>query len=114
MQEATSKKKAIATRLALARKQAGLSQLQVAKILGLNRPSISEMEAGRRNVLAEELAILAEAYGVSISWLACEDTDKVDTHRDQLVLAARKLANLKKQDLEKVVDFLLSLPREGK
>jgi transcriptional regulator with XRE-family HTH domain len=107
MQEATSKKKAIATRLALARKQAGLSQLQVAKILGLNRPSISEMEA-------EELAILAEAYGVSISWLACEDTDKVDTHRDQLVLAARKLANLKKQDLEKVVDFLLSLPREGK
>ena len=38
----------------------GLSQGQVAKMLGLQRPSVTEIEAGNRAVAAEELARLAE------------------------------------------------------
>src|SRR5262245_20365946 len=103
MDKAHKKKEAIASRLALARKQAGLSQAQVAKMLNLHRPSITEAEAGRRNVTATEIAKLAEIYGVSVDWLACADTDSADETNDRIQLAARELAKLKKEDLEKVL-----------
>ena len=41
------KSSGIGGRLRMAREMAGLSQSQVAKMLSLHRPSISEMEAGR-------------------------------------------------------------------
>ena len=109
MDKEQRKKEAIASRLALARKQAGLSQAQVAKMLKLHRPSISEAEAGRRNVTATEVTKLAEIYGVSLEWLACTDTDAADETRDRIQLAARELAKLKKDDLEKVLGLLSAL-----
>ena len=105
------KKEAIASRLALARKQAGLSQAQVAKMLNLHRPSISEAEAGRRNVSATEIAKLAEIYGVGVEWLAASDTGSADQNRDRIQLAARELAKLKKGDLDKVLGLLSALKR---
>ena len=111
MDNAQKKKEAIASRLALARKQAGLSQAQVAKMLNLHRPSISEAEGGRRNVSATEIAKLAEIYGVSVDWLAGSDTDSADQNRDRIQLAARELAKLKKGDLEKVLGLLSALKR---
>jgi len=109
------KKEAIASRLALARKQAGLSQAQVAKMLDLHRPSISEAEAGRRNVTAIELAKLAEIYGVSLDWLGCTNKDESSGANDKIQLAARELAKLKNDDLEKVLSLLQALKTpEGK
>ena len=115
MDNEQKKKEAIASRLALARKQAGLSQAQVAKILNLHRPSISEAEAGRRNVTATELAKLAEIYGVSLDWLGCTNTDLGGGANDKIQLAARELAKLKNNDLEKVLALLQALKTpEGK
>ena len=111
MEKLNQKKEAIASRLGLARKQAGLSQGQVAKMLNLHRPSISEAEAGRRNVTATEIAKLAEIYGVSVGWLACADSDSPDLGRDRIQLAARELAKLKKHDLDKVLDLLSALKK---
>ena len=59
----------VAERLRLAREQAGLSQGQVARLLGKHRPTISEIEAGRRSVSAEELGVFADIYEVSATWL---------------------------------------------
>ena len=50
------KRQIIASRVREARRLAGLSQGQVAKMLGLQRPSVSEIEAGNRAVAAEELS----------------------------------------------------------
>ena len=97
----------IAVRLRTAREQAGLSQAQVARILGLHRPSVSEMEAGRRRVTAEEIANLARIYGVSVAWLT--NTEDTSAQRARIELAARKLAHLKPEDLEKVLDLLTAL-----
>lgn len=99
------------SRLRLAREQAGLSQGQVAQLMQLHRPSISEMEAGRRKVSAEELAKLAEIYGVDVSWLA----GRADTPFDQarVELAARELAKLKPEDLTTVLRLLETLKRSG-
>jgi transcriptional regulator with XRE-family HTH domain len=69
MTDLGSRRGAIANKLKAARERVGLTQAQVARILGLHRPSISEIEAGRRSVSAEELATLAETYKVSLDWL---------------------------------------------
>nr|MDQ3081556.1 helix-turn-helix transcriptional regulator [Gemmatimonadota bacterium] len=52
----------IPARLRAAREAAGLSQGQVAKLMKMHRPTISEMEAGNRRISAEELAKLANLY----------------------------------------------------
>ena len=99
----------LAIRLRQAREQAGLSQGQVAKLLGMHRPTISELEAGRRKVSADELALFAEKYGVSINWLtASPNEDEVD---DRVTLAARELSALRPEDLDRVVRLLASLRR---
>ena len=92
MKEANSLKESIASRLRTARELSGLSQGQVARKLEMHRPTITEMEAGRRNVTATELKEFASIYDVSVSWLACEDSDKLDTQEDKMYLAARKLS----------------------
>ncbi len=109
MTEAKDKKVIIASRMREARKMAGLSQAQVAKMLGLHRPSISEIEAGNRSVSAEEIAQLAEIYDVSALWLLGEGVDKVDVHDDKLQLAARELQKLKPEDLDRLLTLLASM-----
>ena len=98
----------VAERLRLARQQAGLSQGQVAKMLDMHRPTISEIEAGRRRVPAEELAQFSRIYEVSVAWLAGSEGgyEGVD---DRVRLAARELSKLKRDDLDKVLRLLSSL-----
>jgi len=100
----------IADRLRSAREMAGLSQAQVARVFHMHRPTISEMEAGRRKVSADELRQLAELYEVDIAWLAGSQSEE-DSPR--IALAARELAKLKEDDLDRVVQLLQSL-RRGK
>ena len=63
MSKHEEKRKVIASRLRLSREMAGLTQGQVAKSLDWHRPTVSEIEAGRRRVSAEELTALAKMYG---------------------------------------------------
>lgn len=98
----------MALRLRLAREQAGLSQGQVAKMVSKHRPTISEIEAGRRRVTADELTMFSRIYDVSVSWLSgAEGGEDIDDERVRL--AARELAKLKKEDLDKVLRLLASM-----
>lgn len=63
----------IAERLKEARFQSGLSQESAAKKLGIPRPSISEIESGKRKVSAEEIIQFSNIYKVSTSWLLNEE-----------------------------------------
>lgn len=109
-----SKRQIIAARVREARRMAGLSQGQVAKMLGLQRPSVSEMEAGNRAVSAEELAKLAQIFEVSTSWLLGEGAERVDPQGDKLQLAARELNKLKPKDLDRLMTILASLKEQEK
>lgn len=94
----------ISQRLRIAREHAGLSQGQVAKMLNLHRPTISEIEAGRRRVTSEEIVEFAKIYEVSVSWLTEEkEDDEID---ERVKLAARDLTKLKSSDLDKVLKLL--------
>ena len=112
MPEIDPKRTEIADRLRAAREQAGLSQGKVAKILKFNRPTISEIEAGRRRVSGEELARFSKIYDVSISWLTEEKPEVPDP---KVELAARELSKLKDKDLSIVLQLLKTFRKsEGK
>lgn len=100
---------AVAGRLRLAREMAGLSQAQVAKKLQLHRPSVTEMEAGRRSVSAEELIELADLYGVSVDWLTRGPNEKTDLAQQRFELAARELGKLKPKDVDRLLQVLTAL-----
>ena len=99
---------AIATRLREARKVAGLSQGQVAKLLAMHRPTISEIEAGNRRVSAEELTKFAETYDVTVSWLLGESAE-LEADDSRLQLAAREPGKLKPDDLDRLLRLLASM-----
>lgn len=104
-----SKKMDIALRLKEARKMAGLSQGQVAKLLGMHRPTVSEIEAGKRKVSAEELARFGDVYDVTVSWLLGETAVQLEVDDPRLQLAARELSKLKPDDLDKLLRLLASM-----
>jgi transcriptional regulator with XRE-family HTH domain len=104
-----TKRSALAERLREARKAAGLSQGQVAKLLQMHRPTISEIEAGNRRVPAEELVKFAETYDVTVSWLLGETAEQLETDDPRLQLAARELSKLKPDDLDRLLRLLASM-----
>ena len=109
MTDTVELRKIISSRLTIARQNSGLSQAQVAKQLSLPRPSITEIEAGRRRVSVEEMVQFADLYQVDLNWLSGQDADQADPARDKLQLAARHVAGLKSEDLDKVIELLTSL-----
>jgi transcriptional regulator with XRE-family HTH domain len=105
----STKRGQIGERLKEARKLAGLSQERVAKMLGLHRPSVTEMEAGNRRVSANEVARLAEIYDVNVAWLLGDAPDTIDAQDPRLALAARELTKLKPDDLERLLKLLAAM-----
>ena len=109
MSEHEQKRKAIASRLRLSREMAGLTQGQVAKSLDWHRPTVSEVEAGRRRVSAEELTTLAEMYGVNVPWIVGEVNEDSSLAADRVKLAARELSKLREEDLDRVLQLVQAL-----
>ena len=109
MTDREKKRKVIASRLRLSREMAGLTQGQVAKSLDWHRPTVSEIEAGRRRVSAEELTTLAEMYGVSIPWIVGEEGGDSSLASDRVRLAARELNKLNEEDLDRVIELVQAL-----
>jgi len=104
-----SARERVAARLRLARESAGLTQGQVARMMHMHRPTVSEIEAGRRRVSAEELAQLADLYGVSASWLTSERESEPGAADDRILLAARQLSKLKQADLDRLMNLIRML-----
>ena len=98
----------IGVRLKQAREAAGLTQQQIAKLLGLSRPAISEMESETRTVSVGELKQLGEHYKVSLQWLTGEPVDG----DEKIKMAARKLSTLRAEDMNTVMRIVDSFRRE--
>lgn len=100
----------LSKKLKTARENAGLSQGQVAKILGIHKLTVDEIEADRRDVSSDELAKFSDIYEVSIEWLMSSEED--NEFKEKVKLTARGLSNLKKEDLNVVVNLLSTLKRQ--
>ncbi|PYD61956.1 helix-turn-helix domain-containing protein [Gluconacetobacter entanii] len=103
----------IAQRLREARQLAGLSQGQVAKMMGMHRPTISEIEAGNRRVSADEIARFADIYDVSTGYLLGNTPDKLAVDDPKLQLAARELAKLSPDALDGLLRALAAVRTES-
>lgn len=62
-------KETFAERLQKARKNAGFTQVEVAKELNISRSTLANYEIGRNEPDIETLGILASFYDVSVDWL---------------------------------------------
>ena len=102
----------VAGRIRMAREMAGLSQGQVAKLMGLHRPSVTEIEAGNRRVSTDELEQFARHFEVSTSWLLGEQVGAEDPRQAKLYLAARELDKLKTEDLDRLLKVLATIRQE--
>lgn len=113
MADNSENRKLIGSRLRWAREQSGLSQGQVAQRLSVHRPTISQIEAGERNVRIEEIEQFAVLYGVDENWLMKGD-DTLKGERDpRIQLAARELSKLKRADLDSILRLIQVLQSEG-
>lgn len=63
-----SAKQTLADRLKSARGSAQLTPAQAAKQANISRVALAEIEAGRQDATALDLAFLAKAYGQGIAW----------------------------------------------
>src|ERR1700730_14850603 len=105
----TDRRHAIGARLREARKYAGLSQGQAAQLMGMHRPTVSEIEAGNRRVSAEEVSKFAEVYDVSVAFLTGDAPETIAINDPKLQLAARALQKLKPQQVEQLLRVLATL-----
>lgn len=100
----------IAERVRIARERAGLTQAQAAQMMGFHRPTISEIEAGRRNVKVEELNRFAEIYCVDSSWISGEERE---VFTEDIIAAARELSSMKSEDLELLLGTIKMLKNKS-
>ncbi|HHK41729.1 MAG TPA: XRE family transcriptional regulator [Planctomycetaceae bacterium] len=106
MSSESSQPDAIGLRLRLAREQAGLSQGQVARMLEYHRPTISQIEAGKRVVRPDEIERFAEIYGVKETWILRGESALAEEDDPRIELAARALAKLSKEDLDAILKLI--------
>lgn len=57
------------SKLKKARKNTGLTQIEIEKELNIPRSTLANWEIGRTQPDIESLGILADFYGVSVDWL---------------------------------------------
>ena len=93
-----------------ARTQAGLSQGQVARLLGLQCADIAALEGGELDLNEDQMKRFAEVYGVSPTWLGGGEVPAAGRDFEgSLRLAAREEGCVDAQELEDLIEFLRSV-----
>ena len=95
----------IGKRLKEARNKAGIFQADAAKALGLSRPTLSAIEAGKRQVMAEDIKVLAELYGVDTNELLYNKSE-LDQRKQRLLAYHQMYSSLTKEQQARVIDFM--------
>lgn len=98
----------IRKRLVQARQQAGLSQAQVAKMLGLARTSITNTESGDQQIDLERFLQFCEIYSVDQCWLLTGVNPHFEARQTEF-LNLMANARISFEDSMKLLDTLESL-----
>ena len=105
----------IGTRLRDARKYLGLSQEDVANVMGLPRTAINKIENGKRKVDTVELANFARLYQQPVSVLAGEaEALPVPESVKALARTASELSDKDQEALLNFANFLRGQPPGGR
>jgi transcriptional regulator with XRE-family HTH domain len=82
----------------------GLSQDYVAKQIGVSRTTITAIECGERNVLANEVDIFSRIYGVTVDEILHE-TKAEDAEVNMFARAFSTLSVNDKKEIMNLIDF---------
>ena len=96
----------VGRRIREAREFAGLTQEQAARLLKLHRPTISEIEAGRRKVSTQELLKFSEAYDAAPAYLLGQTGEAIEIGNPKIRMAARELEKLPPEALDGLLRML--------
>lgn len=77
--------KALGTRIAQLRKRGGLSGEELAKKIGISRPSLVQIEQGNRNIKVSELKSIAEVLNFSMDAIMSKDYKTEELNTDNLL-----------------------------
>lgn len=116
-------KEVIFMRLKEARKAANLTQVQVAKYIGINQNTYSYWENGKTKIDSESLQKLASLYSVSVDYLLGNDeapnmpnkitlSQSFSPEEETLIKKYRQLDADGKKEIENMIDFKLQLQNE--
>lgn len=92
------------------RTRAGISQQRLAEMLGVSRPTITQIEQGKRKVSVNELVKLSEIFNLSVDNLLClKGETEVILAESQKVKKVESLTriNVPQKNLEKFKEVLL-------
>ena len=105
-------------RLKTIRKNAGLTQEQVAEICRINQSNINTWERGKSLPLPDGLVALADCFGCSIDYLLGRESEdgiiiidgdkKYTSDEKELIEMYRKLSSKKKETVLEFIKFQLS------
>jgi len=100
------------------RKKKGLTQTEIAKMLGISQNSYSYWESDKVKIDNQSLQKLADYYGVSTDYLLGRDEIPAfiasDKYKDLHVAFTKGLENLDEQDLQIVLGLINRLNEEKK
>lgn len=88
-------------RLRESREMLHLTQDYVARVLGVPRTAIVQIESGRRRISAEELATFSKLYGVSTDYIM-----GTQINSETVELFARGFESLPDQDKEEILNLI--------
>ncbi|MDD6637264.1 MAG: helix-turn-helix transcriptional regulator [Lachnospiraceae bacterium] len=86
------RRKAIGNRIFTARKNAHLSQLKLAEMVGMSSNSISNIELGKQMCNSDKLQRIADATGVSLTFIM-NGSDSLEDELDAKLLIQWKKLN---------------------
>jgi transcriptional regulator with XRE-family HTH domain len=109
-----NEQQAVGQRLRNARETLGLTQEDVAGVLGIQRTSVIALEAGKRSVRALELRRLARLYRRSVSWIIGEEPDaELAGDNGALYRATTELSAEDKEQVLRFAEFLAAAKTQG-
>lgn len=100
-------------RLRKAREYVELTQDEAARVIGISRPSLSQVENGHRKVDAVELAAFAKLYNQSTEALTGTVPQAIPADVQHLARASRELSDSDRAELLRFAEFLQARAKPG-
>lgn len=95
---------AITSRLIKLREDNGLTKIEMAKKIGINKSTITRYETGEMKPTLDVLIKIKQTFGVSLDWLAGFDTNEIAEYGSVITECVE--TNITPSDLSDAVNFM--------